>query len=390
MTNTEAKVGNRDKSATPLRVLHVVAPGDFGGLEQVVLQLAAGRAARALPTQVLILVTEGSRTPTLVEMLEDAGAHTIVLHFAHRAYRAERQVIRAAVEEFKADVVHTHGYHPDVLAGSPARAAGSALVSTAHGITGGDLKNRLFEWLQRRAWRRFDVVVAVSGPLRARLARSGISEDVLALCPNAWSGGASLDCTSARERLGLAPTGRYIGWVGRLSQEKGADVMIRALAHVPPEIGLVMIGDGSEREALKQLANELELASRITWAGQVLGAGKCMAAFDAFALSSRTEGTPMVLFEAMAAGVPIAATAVGGVPDVVSAAEAILVRSEAAEELAAALDRILSDAPAAAARARAARARLDERYALNPWLDRYEEFYARATAQRSKARKPDP
>ncbi len=363
-------------------MLHVVAPGDFGGLEQVVLQLAAGRSARGMPTEVFILVTEGSRTPTLVEMLGAAGVHANVRQFAHRAYREERTAVQAAVEAFGADVVHTHGYHPDVLVGTLARAMRRGLVSTAHGVTGGNLKNRIFEWLQRRSWRSFDVVVAVSAPLQARLVRSGVPAAVVALCPNAWSGAAALDLASARERLQVPPSGKYVGWVGRLSREKGADVMVRAMAHASPEIGLVMIGDGPERDALKQLANELSVASRITWAGQVQGAGQCMAAFDAFALSSRTEGTPMVLFEAMAARVPIVATAVGGVPDVVTGAEAILVKSESPKELAGALDQIFSAAPAAAARAIAAQKRLDERYALGPWLDRYEEFYTSASAPR--------
>jgi glycosyltransferase involved in cell wall biosynthesis len=363
-------------------VLHVVAPGDFGGLEQVVLQLAAGRSARGKPTEVFILVTQGSRTPALVEMLNAAGVSVTVREFAHRAYREERRAVLAAAEAFGADVVHTHGYHPDVLAGTLARRIRRGLVSTAHGLTGGNLKNRIFEWLQRRAWRRFDVVVAVSGPLQAKLVRSGVPAAVVALCPNAWSGTAALDRAPARARLRLPPSGRYVGWVGRLSHEKGADVMVRALAHISSEIGLVMIGDGPERTALTQLANELRVESRITWAGQVQGAGQCMAAFDAFALSSRTEGTPMVLFEAMAARVPIVATAVGGVPDVVTAAEAILVKSESPEELAAAVERIFSAAPAAAARATAARTRLDERYALEPWLDRYEQFYAHAAARR--------
>jgi glycosyltransferase involved in cell wall biosynthesis len=389
VTNREATLSGSNKSATPPRVLHVVAPGDFGGLEQVVLQLAAGRSARGMPTEVFILVTEGSRTPALVGMLNVAGVRTTVRQFAHRAYREERKAVLAAAEAFGADVVHTHGYHPDVLAGTLARAMRRGRVSTAHGLTGGNLKNRIFEWLQRRAWRGFDVVVAVSGPLQAKLVRAGVPAAVVALCPNAWSGAAALDRASARERLRLAASGTYVGWVGRLSHEKGADVMVRAMAHVAPEIGLVMIGDGPEREALKQLANELNVASRITWAGQVQGAGQCMAAFDAFALSSRTEGTPMVLFEAMAARVPIVATAVGGVPDVVTAAEAILVKSESPEELAAAIGLLFSAAPAASARADSARRRLDENYALAPWLDRYEEFYTRATALRSTAHTPD-
>jgi glycosyltransferase involved in cell wall biosynthesis len=383
VTTTEASAAGNTIAAS-LRVLHVAVPASFGGLEQVVLQLAAGRAARGSPTEAFMLTAEGSPAPTIVDMLGKAGVRTTLEKFAHRAYLKQRRAIAAAAEAFRADVVHTHGYHADVLTGSLARTMRSGLVSTAHGFVGGTRKGRMFEWLERRAWRHFDVVVAVSRPLQTRLLRSGIPERSLVLCPNAWSGATPLDRAAARARLGLAPSGKFIGWVGRISHEKGADVMVRAMAHVPAEIGLVMIGDGRERGPLEQLAKELNVASRITWAGQVQGAGQCVAAFDGFALSSRTEGTPMVLFEAMAARVPIVATAVGGVPDVVTAAEAILVKSESPEELAAAVGQLFSAAPAAAARAVAARGRLDERYALAPWLDRYEEFYSRACITRTR------
>lgn len=378
MTHGQARSTVIPSRSAPPRVLHVVAPADYGGLEQVVLQLASGRAARRLPTEVLALVTEGSAVPPLVEMLRQAAVQTTVLRSAHRAYGQERKAILTAAVALGANVVHTHGYRPDVLARRPARAAGSGLVSTAHGFTGGDAKNRVFEWLERRAWRQFDVVAAVSGPLHGRLVRSGVPEAVVELCPNAWSGVEPLERAAARERLRLPASDLLVGWIGRLSVEKGPDVMIRSMAHLPTEIGVVMIGDGPERATLTQLANALGVSSRITWAGPVQRAGECMTAFDALALSSRTEGTPMVLFEAMAARVPIVATAVGGVPDLVSPNEAMLVPSRAPQQLAAALVEVFATATASAERATSARRRLDERYALEPWLDRYEEFYVRA------------
>ena len=92
-------------------------------------------------------------------------------------------------------------------------------------------------------------------------------------------------------------------------------------------------------------------------------------------LSSRTEGTPVVLFEAMAANVPIVTTGVGGVPDVVSPAEAALVRSEDPVALAAEIRGVHADREAAARRARAAHARLERDFGVAPWLDRYEAIY---------------
>jgi glycosyltransferase involved in cell wall biosynthesis len=106
-------------------------------------------------------------------------------------------------------------------------------------------------------------------------------------------------------------------------------------------------------------------------------------AFDVFVLSSRTEGTPIALFEAMAAGVPIVASAVGGVPDVVSSREAVLVTQEDPAALAAGLTETLGDPTAALERARAARRRLEREFALQPWLEQYLALYTSLYAPRT-------
>jgi glycosyltransferase involved in cell wall biosynthesis len=104
-------------------------------------------------------------------------------------------------------------------------------------------------------------------------------------------------------------------------------------------------------------------------------AGRVLPAFDVFALSSRTEGTPIVLFEAIAAGVPVVATAVGGVPDVVTEREALLIPPESPPLLGEALRRAFTDDEGSRARARAASARVAELFGIEPWLDAYETVY---------------
>jgi glycosyltransferase involved in cell wall biosynthesis len=219
--------------------------------------------------------------------------------------------------------------------------------------------------------------VAVSRPLAARLERSGVPAARIHEVPNAFGElTAGLDRKEARRLLGLPAEGFVVGWVGRFSHEKGADVLLDALPHLQDlPLTLAMIGDGAESGSLAARAQSLGLNGRVRWHGPVMEAGRLFAAFDVFVLSSRTEGTPIVLFEAMAAGVPIVATAVGGVPDVVTSAEAALVPAERPVELAAAI-RAISEAPhAAAGRARAARARLEGTYGIGPWLERYQSIY---------------
>jgi glycosyltransferase involved in cell wall biosynthesis len=120
----------------------------------------------------------------------------------------------------------------------------------------------------------------------------------------------------------------------------------------------------------------------VTWHGAVQNAGSLLRAFDAFVLSSRTEGTPIALFEAMDARVPIVATAVGGVPDVVTDAQAILVPSEQPHAIAAALGELRRDPTAAAQRAVSARERLVDVFGEAKWVDAIESVYAQVLARR--------
>jgi glycosyltransferase involved in cell wall biosynthesis len=230
--------------------------------------------------------------------------------------------------------------------------------------------------LQLRVARRAQAAVAVSRPIATRYAGAGIPPTRIHLIPNAWSGSTPLERSDARAILGLRPSVPLIGWVGRLSREKGPDVFVEALgllADVPWEAAV--IGEGPEGKDLVARANALGIGNRVRWPGLVPEMGRAMGALDAFVLSSRTEGTPIALLEAMAAAVPTVATEVGGVPDVVSEREAWLVPPESPVRLAEALRALLADREEAAGRGRAAKERLVQERAEGPWLDRHEALY---------------
>ena len=358
-------------------ILHVVAPGEFGGLEHVVTTLACGLRGLGHEVHVMAVVEHAATAQAFLAPLSAGGVHTYTLVAPGRAYLRERAAIARLCRQLRPDVVHTHGYRPDVMDAGPARSLGIPVVTTVHGFTGGGWRNRLYQWLQYRGFRRFDAVVAVSRPLVDRLARAGVSRSKIHHVPNAWRPlTPPLDRDAARRALGI-PRDRFaVGWVGRLSHEKGPDVLLNALPHVS-DLPLVtsVVGNGAMWVPLQAQASGLRLGGRVRWHGAIPDAGRLIPAFDVCVLSSRTEGTPIVLLEAMAAGVPIVATDVGGVPDVVSPAEAELVGSDDPAALARAIRGVYRDPAGAERRARAARARLVASFSAAPWLERYAAIY---------------
>lgn len=360
-----------------MRVLHVVAPADEGGLERVVQLLAQGQARSGEEVHVAAVLDRGSADHPLLAVLTAGGVTTHPIVLPARAYWRERAAMRELCRRLRPGVVHTHGYRPDVVDGRVALRLGIPAVTTVHGFTGGDWKNRFYERLQRRAYRQFDAVVAVSRPLAERLVRDGLSPRRVCVVPNAWQPTApALDRATARRALGVAEDGFLVGWAGRLSREKGPDVLVDAVVYLSDlPISVSVVGNGPERGSLAARVQQLGLEQRVRCHGSVRDAGRLFAAFDAFVLSSRTEGTPIVLFEAMATGVPIVATRVGGVPDVVSPAEAALVPPDDPLALAAEIRAVYCNPAAARARACRARDRLLRDFGVAPWLSRYEAIY---------------
>jgi glycosyltransferase involved in cell wall biosynthesis len=364
----------------PMKVLHVVAPGATGGLEQVVHHLVAGQVDAGVDAHVaVILDAVGGEENAFLQRVRGTGAGVHPWLLPPRSYRRERSLLASLCGELGPDVVHTHGYRPDVVDSPVARRLGIPTVTTVHGFTFGGWKNRAYQLLQKRAHRRFHAVVAVSRPLSDALAAAGIPRDRLHCVPNAWGGGPPpLERGAARAALGLPDRAYTVGFVGHLNAVKGADLFVEALGRLgelPMEASVM--GAGPLRASLEARALELGLADRVTWHGVVQDMARHMRALDVLVLSSRSEGTPIVLFEAMAAGTPVVATGVGGVPDVVGAEEAMVVAPDP-DQLANAIRRVFEDPAGAGRRAERARSRLHGSFAREPWVQRYEEVYRQA------------
>lgn len=369
-------------------ILHLLAPAGIGGLERVVQSLAIGQQQRGHHVAVAAVLDSENDADAFFRPLERARVPLHRIIAPRRAYRHERRAVRSIVESLNPDVVHSHGYRPDVVDSGLIRALGVATVTTAHGYTGGAFRNRLYETVQRFAFRRFDAVIAVSEPLGTLLNRAGVPHKRLHVVPNGFVQIVEpFDRVRARAALSLPPDRFVIGWVGRMIREKGLDVLVDAMADLGDVDFLTSaIGAGPERQAQEQRAKDLGLTGRIHWAGLVPDAGRYFSAFDVFVISSRTEGLPISLLEAMASDVPIISTRVGGIPRAVTGDEALLVDADQPSRIAEAIRSVYEDRVAAAARAQHARARLVAQFGAERWLAEHDAVYAAAVQRRAAAK----
>ena len=299
-----------------------------------------------------------------VERLRRDGTPVHLVVARPRHYLQEVQRLVAVLQRTGADLVHTHVYHANFVGFWAARKLGLPVVATIHGFTGGDRKNRLYEWLDLRFLRWFDRVTCVSEPIRHRVLKAGSSPERVAVIPNGIMPVPLLDRAAARTVLGADRAGPLVGWIGRLSREKGPDLLVEAIARLPhPRPSVVLIGAGVERERVEQLimTNRLDDGS-VRLFGERENAASLLAGFDVLVLSSRAEGTPVVLLEAMAARIPVVTFAVGGIPRVLDPTSGWLVEPQDIGALSAAIREAVSDPGEAARRAAAAHRTFEDRF----------------------------
>jgi glycosyltransferase involved in cell wall biosynthesis len=223
-------------------------------------------------------------------------------------------------------------------------------VAFHHGYTTTDAKVRLYNHLDRWSLRAAHCVITVNKPFAAQLAAIGVPKERIHVLHNAvianWlTPERAGDTFALRAKLGIAPHERIILAVGRFSHEKALDDLVAAFALLPlPEAHLVLVGDGPQRPVVQAQAASLGVEKRTHFIGQVSDPAPYYALADALALPSLSEGSPLALLEAMGAGLPIAATKVGGIPEMVDDGKsALLVERRQPDQLAKALKTLLTD-----------------------------------------------
>ncbi|SEM52938.1 Glycosyltransferase involved in cell wall bisynthesis [Pseudomonas sp. ok272] len=359
------------QAAPALPIIHLLSSGGFYGAERMLLDHCLATPGRH---QVLFL----DAPPALVSRFREAqvdcqpinGLRELLRHL--RSRRSERPLI------------NTHNFKGLVLGWVAATWLRLPLVITQHGFTPRSRKQRLYTWLSLQLCRTASVdrVVCVAESIALLCRQASVRADKLHVIPN----GLPHLRVPARARHDRQ---RWLaGFVGRLSVEKGPDLFLDALIPLcrqHPKLYGVMLGDGPERPSLLARVNAAGLHERIRLPGYQTDMDTWWMQLDALVISSRTEGTPMILLEAMQAGVPVAAFAVGGIPDVLQDEHNGLLAAPAdSAGLARQIERLHRDPDQARNLADNARRTQLERYDLRALAQRWSQLYIR-TAQEARA-----
>jgi glycosyltransferase involved in cell wall biosynthesis len=302
-----------------MNVVQLMASPFFGGPERVVLGLA-----QALPPGCrtnFLSFGEGGRARALLERAAAAGFEAVELRANFpRFWRAAREVADH-LRRMRADVLCCNGYKPDIIGWWAARRASVPVLAIAHGWTAATWRVRLNEWLDRRVMRRLDAVVCVSQAQADKVRGAGVRPERIVVIRNAVDARRfdNPDLNYRRQLLAFFPRRpeRIAVAVGRLSPEKGFDQLIEAATQVDAGTGFVLFGEGPLRADLERRVHERKLAERFVFAGFRTDLERFLPWCDVAISSSHTEGLPMNLLEAQAAGVPVVGTAVGGTPEIV-------------------------------------------------------------------------
>jgi glycosyltransferase involved in cell wall biosynthesis len=302
-----------------LRVLHIIASLGIGGAERLVLSAARGLPRDRFDQAICCLAERGARAAEA----EAAGVpvYSIDSFPGIRHPLAFARLVRI-LRRVRPAIVHTHLQSANLYGRLAARLVGvPVVVSTEHNVYRD--KPRRYVVVERLLARKTDAIVAVSAEVQRFLSHQ------LRLPPSAIRvvhNGVALEESSAagaaevRARLTVGAGGIRLATVASLTPKKGHDVLLRALARLKRDgidCAAAFAGEGGERRRLEAAIARLDLGDRVHLLGAVVNVADVLAAIDVFVLPSRVEGLPLALLEAMAAGKPVVATAVGGVPEVI-------------------------------------------------------------------------
>ena len=341
---------------TPLRLLAIIEAYSITGPAKNLLEFARRATEQDVFTTIATFTRGASENQFTQAVLEAASRHEgIALETIPERGPLDPETLRslrALVTRVHPDVIQTHAVKSHFLARSAGLPGYAPWVAFHHGYTWPSLKAKAYNQLDRWSLRSPKKVLTVSVPFRDQLVAIGVRPERIEIVHNAipagWGNEACEPEEAARLRAsaGIARDRKVILIVGRLSPKKDHLTLLEAVNRLPATLKphLVIVGEGPEKSRIEERMRQLGMNGCMTFTGQQSSAEPWYGIADVAVLSSLSEGSPNALLEAMAANVPVVATAVGGVPEIVTHEEsALLIEPGDPVSMSAAMARLLTE-----------------------------------------------
>ena len=338
-----------------MKVLHIIDSEGLYGAEIMLLSLIEEQIKIGIEPCIVSIGEPNCGEKDIEKAAHESGYPVKKIRFKPGPnYLGALKLLRRSIHE-GFDLLHSHGYKGDILFGFiPKKIRKIPLVTTLHGWTSTEFfsKMNIYKCLDKLALNFIDAVVLVNKGMMPKLNLKNICNTHYYIVNNGlpmnFNSQTVLQDESIKEKQSLlfefCKQGFIIGSIGRLSKEKGYEYLIRSLNQLRgkyKDIKLVFIGEGNQKSSLEKLIYKYHLTDYVFFAGYCKNAKKYFSLFDVYVLSSITEGLPMTLLEAMSAKVPIVATNVGGVPNVIcDKKEGFIIESRNPENITEAVEKI--------------------------------------------------
>lgn len=371
-------------------ILHIIDSGGLYGAEVMLLQLMCEQQSLGHTPVLASIGSKGLAEKSIEIEAKRLGHQVHPFRMANGPnFIGAISVLRFA-RTIGAQLLHSHGYKGNILFGLlPRKFRRLPMLSTVHGWTscGRLTKMAVYEWLDKLSLKRVDRVVMVNPlmqqlPALRRLHNTAVIENGI--------GAAAEDVDGLNpEIIEFIQRRTTIVAVGRFSPEKGFASLLDAIAHLVEsghDVQLLLLGEGGLRQNLTEQIEALQLSERVLMPGHVAQVERYLSHCAVFAMPSLTEGLPIALLEAMRAGIPVVASNVGGIPDVLDAGRAgVLVPAADTQALVIALAGLLIDHERAEQLVKVARQRLAAKYSSRTMAEKYLDLYTQLIATRFAA-----
>lgn len=366
------------------RVMHLIDSGGLYGAERVILHLSKGmKKARYYPVFGCIL-NNYDKKPDVGLRAETLGFKVVYIQQKARFRYTYIKQLRNIIIENNIDILHSHGYKPTIIGYFAVKPLEIPILATCHLWFMSTWRMYLYVVLEAWVMKRIPIVIAVSDSIKNALIKSGVKAEFIKVIDN----GIELPKTPIarptyirKKRLfsDISEDAKFIVTVGRLTSQKAHEFLIESLLPLlrkDPKVVLLIVGEGPLRENLENFIKRLEIQHQVRLLGYRNDIENIYNSAILFVLSSVDEGLPMVLLEAMANGLPVVATSVGAVPQVLDNGKyGKLVSIGDGVGLRSAVEEIISNDKLAHDLSEKGRWRVEDKYSFDRMCEQYISCY---------------